>query len=82
MSNFFFCYFALTGLISVITGYYDVHYSSESTEIQDMIAGVTWKTGLPREIVEYCAYILLFSFGWILVPLDVINIFCGILRNE
>jgi hypothetical protein len=51
--------------------WWEANYSEDKDKIEDMIADVTWATGIKREIVKYLVYSLSIIGGFILVPCNI-----------
>ena len=62
-------YYLISGIINFILVWCDIHYAN-TTEAEDMIADVTWNTGISRKLVKYLIYALSLLLGFILLPVE------------
>lgn len=62
-------YYLISGILNFVLAWYDIHYAN-TIEAEDMIADVTWNTGVSRKLVRYLIYALSLLLGFILLPLE------------
>ena len=65
------CYYVLAGLIYFLLVWWDTHSSEGSTEAEEIVADVTWATGVSRERVKVLIYVISFIFGFALLPMEI-----------
>jgi hypothetical protein len=66
-------YFVVSGLLEFMHVHYEINYGKEREKVEEKIGDITWEVGISRESVRYMIYALSFLFGWILLPIDLIE---------
>ena len=70
--NWFVYYFIITGLITFAWYYYNFDLM-KYPESEDIIADITWNTGISREKVKPLLYSVTILFGWAILPIEIFD---------
>ena len=75
LQTLFVYYYVISGVLSFLMYWYVLNFSKSKDEMADVIADVTWNTGIDRETVKLVTYALGLLLGFIILPYE---IFCNI----
>lgn len=68
-------YFFLSGLITVIMIFYDCNFSRDKEGMEDLVANITWITGIDRKSVLVLIYVFGLVGGFFLLPWELVSRF-------
>lgn len=80
--NWFIYYFFISGIIMCLIGFYDINFKDKDESLANKIADITWSTGVKREHVVAVLYLLLFLFGWVMLPYEIYTSIQEVFKGE
>ena len=69
--NIFIAYFFISGIIYFLVLWCGMNFSEDKAEAEDLIADLTWNTGINREWAKYLMYALALLLGFVLLPYEI-----------
>ena len=69
----FIFYYIISGICTAVRFWYLSKWAPDKEEVEDMIADVTWATGVKRETVKAILYAMALLGGFLILPSEIVE---------
>ena len=69
--NWFIYYYLISGIITFFVFWYLLNKPSDKQEVENLIADISWNTGIKRASVKNALYAIGLVFGFIILPYEI-----------
>lgn len=82
LQTLFVYYYVISGVLSFLMYWYVLNFSKDKDEMADVIADVTWNTGVDRETVKLVTYALGLLLGFIILPYEIFGNITNLIKRK